>query len=215
MGHGDGGGDGLMGVTHGGDGGGVGHNGGGGLNGGVSPLDDGGGLAVVDDGLTLYGDRVGHGVGLVDVDGDGHLLDLLPVDGHVVGHVVGPVDVDRLVHLVDLLLDLDDGGVLADGSLEDGGHLNGQNRRRGLQDLGLASGDELGLAEVELLGHDGGLLVDGGHGGSLLGGGVRGRHGDGGGQGGVGHGHGCGVVGGGGAGSGKHGGQNNLQLQFR
>lgn len=189
---------------------------GGGVDIGVGAVDNGGTLADVHDGLTGDSDGVGDGVRLVNMDSDGHLTDLLLDDGDIIGDMDLPLNVDGLVDNVGLLHGLDKGSVLLDGSAEDGRDLDGEHGGGRLDDVDGLARDELGLAEMELLGDNGGLLMDGGGGGSLLNGGVRSGHMSGhGGRVGVshrgsGHGYGgSGVVSGGGARSGKHGGQNN------
>ena len=142
--------------------------------------DHGGGHGLLDDGLSLNGHGVGHVVGGIHVHGGGHRDDVLLVHGHVVGHVNTTLHQDRTLHVVHLDLLLDDGGVVGDGSLEDGGHADGKMGGGGLDDPGVVAGDKAGLSQVDLLGDDGGWLVHGGHAGGLAvggeGGGGRGGH---------------------------------------
>ncbi len=182
----------------GGDGSGVGNSGDGSVGNGdsgggdaslVGPVDLSGSLPDVDDGLTGNGDGVLNVVGLVHVDGHGHLDDLLPDDGHIIGDLDPPLDGVGLVHHMGLLDGLDDGGVDGDGSLEGGRHGDGQLGDGGLVDARGVAGDELGLAEVQLLADDGSGLVDGLGGHTVhRRGGVGGGHAHGRGGGSVGHG---------------------------
>jgi hypothetical protein len=169
----------------------VSQGGGGGLD-VVALGDDGGGLGPPHDGLSLHGNGHGDVVGSINMDGSGNLDDLLGVEGGVIGSVEWLVDVDWVLNLVDLLLHGHDGSIDSLGSLQDGWHSDGKMRSGGLQDPSGVPGDVAGLAEVDLLGHDGSWLVDGGHSLALGGGGVGSRGG------GLGVGH--GVVGNNGAG---------------
>lgn len=135
----------------------------------------GGGLGPLDDGLAGNRGGDGHVVGGVNMDGGGHLHDVLLVDGDVIGDLNTPLNQDGVLDLVDLNLLLDDGGVVGNGSLEDSGDRDGKMRGGGLEDPGGVAGDEAGLAEVHLLGDHGGGLVHGGDTGSLGGGGERSR----------------------------------------
>jgi len=140
----------------------------------------GGGLGPLDDGLASDGGGDGHVVGGVNMDGGGHLHDVLLVDGDVIGDLNAPLNQDGVLDLVDLNLLLDDGGVVGNGSLQDGGDRDGKMRGGGLEDPGGVAGDEAGLSEVHLLGDHGGGLVHGSDTLGLGGGGEgsRGRRGD-------------------------------------
>merc|ERR550519_1077165 len=98
---------------------------------------DGGGDGLLDDGLSLDGDGVGHGIGGINMDGGGDLDD------------------------VHLSLGLDDGSVDRVGSLQVGAHADGQEGGGGLVDVGVVSGNVAGLSVVDLLGDDGSGLVEG------------------------------------------------------
>ena len=139
-----------------------------------------GGLGPPDDGLA--GNRGGDGnvVGGINVDGGGDLHDVLLVDRHIIGDLNATLDQDGVLDLVDLNLLLDDGGVVSNRALQDGGDRDGKMRGGGLEDPGGVAGDEAGLTEVHLLGDHGGGLVHGGDTGGLGGGGEgsRGRGGD-------------------------------------
>ncbi|MFN9942407.1 MAG: hypothetical protein ACK56I_23345, partial [bacterium] len=104
----------------------------------------------------------------------------------VVGHLHATLHKHRLVDGVHLGDGLDDGGVDGLGAAQDGGHLDGQVGGGRLVDGGGVAGHVGCLAQVNLLGDDGGGLVDGGHAGGLgvhrVGGGHR-HSGRGGGQG--------------------------------
>jgi len=107
----------------------------------------------------------------------GNLDDLLGVEGGVIGSVEWLVDEDGVLDLVDLLLHGHNGSVDSLASPQDSWHGDGKVRSGGLQDPGGVPGDVAGLAEVDLLGHDGSGLVDGGDPLSLVGGGVGSRSG--------------------------------------
>jgi len=169
---------------------------------GVGNNGRGNGLLV--DGLSL--DRGGDGdvVGGVNVDGGGHGDDVILVHGHVVGHLNATLHHNGVLDVVDLDLLLHDGGVVGNGSPQDGGDGDGKMGGGGLKDPGGVAGHVAGLSEVDLLGDDGGGLVHGGNSGSLGAGGEgsggSGSHvvdgvGD----------HGAGLQGVGGQGSGAHG----------
>merc|ERR550519_1336854 len=154
---------------------------------------DGGGDGLLDDGLSLDGDGVGHGIGGINMDGGGDLDDLLLVDGHIIRDLNTTLNIDGLVDGVHLSLGLDDGSVDRVGSLQVGAHADGQEGGGGLVDVGVVSGNVAGLSVVDLLGDDGSGLVEGGHTGGLGLSGVGGGHGDSGGGnshgGSVGHSH--------------------------
>jgi hypothetical protein len=133
---------------------------------------DSGGDALLDDGLTGDGNRDGHVVRGVNVDGVGHGDDVVLVDGDVIGDVDLALDQHGGLHVVDLGLLGDDGGVVGEGALEDGGDSDGKMGGSWLDDPGVVTGNVAGLSKVDLLGHDGGGLVDGGDSGSLGGSGV-------------------------------------------
>merc|ERR550517_759291 len=135
----------------------------------------GGGLGPLDDGLASDRGGDGHVVGGVNMDGGGHLHDVLLVDGHVIGDLNATLNQDGVLDLVDLNLLLDDGGVVSNGSLQESGDRDGKMRGGGLEDPGGVAGDEAGLAEVHLLGDHRGGLVHGGDTGALGGGGVGSR----------------------------------------
>lgn len=138
---------------------------------------DSGGDALLDDGLASDGNRDGHVVGSVNVDGVGHRDDVVLVDGSVIGDGDLALNQDGGLHVVDLGLLGDDGRVVGNGALQDGGDGDGKMRGGGLKDPGVVAGNVAGLSEVDLLGHDGGGLVDGGDSGSLGGSGVWGGDG--------------------------------------
>ena len=157
---------------------------GGGSNGGgsldmVGVSDDWGSLGPLDDGLSLDSDGDGDIVRGINMNWGGDLDNLVGGEGSVIGSIVGLVDKDGLLDVVDLLDVLDDGSVDGLGSLEDSWDLDGEMRGGGLQDSGGISGDIVGLAIVDLLGDNGGGLVDGGHTLGLLDGGVGSRGGGG------------------------------------
>jgi hypothetical protein len=140
----------------------------------------GGGHGLPHDGLALDGHGDGDVVGSVNMDGGGHLHDLLGVERSVVGGIEGLVDEDGVLDLVNLLHGLDHWGVDSLASPEDGWDGDGKVRGGWLDDPGGVPGHVVGLTEVDLLGHDGGGLVDGGDSGSLgldgVGGGGGGSH---------------------------------------
>jgi len=126
----------------------------------------GGGLGPLDDGLASDGGGDGHVVGGVNMDGGGHLHDVLLVDGDVIGDLNTPLNQDGVLDLVDLNLLLDDGGVVSNRALQDGGDRDGKMRGGWLEDPGGVAGDEAGLTKVHLLGdHRGGLVHSGDTGG--------------------------------------------------
>jgi len=132
----------------------------------------GGSDGLLDDGLSLHGNGDGDVVGSINMDGGGDLDDLLGVEGGVIRSIVRLVDEDGVLDLVDFLHGLDNWGVDSLGSPEDSWDSNGQMRGGRLDDPGGVAGHVVGLAEVDLLGDDGGGLVDGGDSGGLLDGGV-------------------------------------------
>ena len=140
---------------------------------------DGGEHSTVNDvlGVGHHGGSLGPLDDRLAGNGGGHLHDVLLVDGHVVGHLNATLNKDEVLHLVHLNLLLDGGGVVGDGSLEDGGDGDGEMGGGGLEDPGGVAGDEAGLTEVHLLGHHRGGLVDGGHTLGLGGGGEGSRGG--------------------------------------
>jgi len=141
---------------------------------GVDGLSNG----LLDDGLALDGDGVGHGIRLVNMHGSGHLDDVLLVDRHVIGHLNTSLNIDGLVDGVDLGLSLDNGSVDRLGVPQVGADADGQEGGGGLVDVGGVSGHVAGLAVVHLLGdHRGGLGI-GGHTSSLGLGGIGGGQAD-------------------------------------
>jgi len=134
----------------------------------------GGGNGLLDDGLAGDGNRDGHVVGSVNIDGHGDRDDVVLEDGDVIRDVDLTLDQDGGLDVVDLGLLGDDGGVVGNGSLEDGGDSDGEMGGGGLDDPGVVTGDVAGLSEVDLLGHDRGGLVHGGGTHSLSGSGVGG-----------------------------------------
>merc|ERR1719348_2328792 len=130
----------------------------------------GGGNSLLDDRLSLDGHGDRGVVGGINVDGDGDLDDVVSVEGGVIGDVDLALDKDGGLDIVDLNLLVDDGGIHGLGSLEDGGELGGG----GLEDPGVVSGDIAGLSIVDLLGDNGGRLVDRGGAWALGHGGVGG-----------------------------------------
>lgn len=137
----------------------------------------GGSHGLPHDGLSLHGDGVGDVVGSINMDGGGHLHDLLGVEGGVIRSIEGLVDEDGVLDLVNLLQGLDNGGVNSLGSPEDSWDSDGKMRGGRLDDPGGVAGHVVGLTEVDLLGDDRGGLVDGGDSSGLLDGGVRSRDG--------------------------------------
>jgi hypothetical protein len=135
---------------------------------------DRGGLGPLDDGLSLDGHGVGHVVGGIHVHGGGDLDDVLLVHGDIVGDIDATLNKDGALDIVDLNLLLDNGGVVGNGSPEDGGDRDGKMGGGRLQDPGVVAGNEAGLSVVDLLGDDGGGLVHGGDARALLVGGVWG-----------------------------------------
>merc|ERR1719420_761730 len=109
----------------------------------------GGGVAGGGNGHT-------HLIGGINVDGGGHLDDLLLDNGDVIGDLHTPLDVHGLVDGVDLGLLVDDGGGHGLATAEDGGHLDGEVGGGGLVDGGGVAGDVVGGAIVDLLGDNGG-----------------------------------------------------------
>merc|ERR1712243_538125 len=102
------------------------------------------------------------------MDGSGHRDDVLLVDGDVIGDINTTLDQDGDLHV-------DDGSVVGNSSLQDGGDTDGKMRGGRLVDGGGVSRDEVSGAIVHLLGDHGSLLVDGGDSRSLSSGGVRSR----------------------------------------
>merc|ERR1712038_1997297 len=127
------------------------------------------------DGLSLHGNGDGDVVGSINMDGGGDLDDLLGVEGGVIRSIIRLVDEDGVLDLVNLLHGLDDWGVDSLGSPEDSWDSDGKMRGGWLDDPGGIAGNVVGLTEVDLLGDDGGGLVDGGDTRGLLDGGVRSR----------------------------------------
>jgi len=140
----------------------------------VGVSDHGGGNGLLDDGLAGDGNRDGHVVGSIHIDGHGHRDEVILVDGDVIRDVNLALDQDGGLDIVDLGLLGDDGGIVGNGSLKDGGHSDGEMGGGRLEDPGVVAGDVAGLSEVDLLGHDGGGLVHGGGSHSLCGSGVGG-----------------------------------------
>ncbi len=140
---------------------------------------NGGGNGLLDDGLTLDSNGVGNGVRGINMDGGGHLNDLLSVKGGVIGDLNTTFNIDGLVHGVDLGLGLNDGGTNGLGATKNSGDLDGEMGGGGLVDGGGVAGDIVGLSEMNLLGYNGSRLVDGGHTCSLGVNGVGGGEGDG------------------------------------
>merc|ERR1719336_3354964 len=155
-------------------------DGGGGVVGaGVGVLDDGGGAGDLDDVLSTDWDWDWHLIGPLDVDGGGHLHDLLDVLDDVVGDGVGLLHVDGLVDDVVVDTGLDDGGGDRLSALESSGDSDVELGDDWLQHLGVVAGDVLLGAVVHLLGHHWGWLVHGGGGWGLDAGAVGGGHADG------------------------------------
>merc|ERR1719348_1082861 len=122
----------------------------------------GGGNSLLDDGLSLDGHGDRGVVGGINVDGHGDLDDVVSVEGGVIVDVDLALDKDGGLDIVDLNLLVDDGGIYGLSSLEDGGDLDGEVGGGGLEDPGVVSGDIAGLSIVDLLGDNGGRLVDSG-----------------------------------------------------
>jgi len=137
---------------------------------------------LVDNGFTNDGNGVGHGNGLSHMVRGGHLNNLLHGLDDVIRHVVGHLDMDGLVDGMDLLFDSDDGGSVADGSLQGSGHGDLEIRNGRLQDLSGVARNVRSLAEMSLFGDDGIGFVDGGHVSGFLIGEVGGGQRDGGGD---------------------------------
>ena len=160
-----------------------------------SSIDDGGGLGdagdagvgnmvgvghhsrgnrLLDDGLTLDWDRDRGIVRGINMDGDGNLDDVILVKWGIIGDGNLALNKDGSLDIVDLNLLVDDGSVDSLGSLEDSWDLDGEMGGGGLEDPGVVSRDIAALSIVDLLGDNGGRLVDGGGSRSLSNGGVGG-----------------------------------------
>jgi len=147
---------------------------------GVGVLDDGGGPGDLDNVLSSDWDWDGHMVWLLDVDGGGHLDQLLHMNRDVVWDGVWLLHMNRLVDDVGLLLNLDDSWVDLLGSLQGSWHSDADVWDGWLEDLGVVAGDVGLLTVVHLLGDLLWSLVDGDDGLTLnRGGGVWGWHADG------------------------------------
>lgn len=133
-----------------------------------------GGNSLLDNGLTGDSNRDRDIVRGINMDRGGHLDDVVLVDRGIIRDGNLTLNQDRGLDIVDLDLFLDDGGIVSKGSLEDSWDSNGQMRGGRLQDSGVVSRDIVGLSKVDLLGDNGGRLVNSGNSGSLSNSGVRG-----------------------------------------
>merc|ERR1712128_53003 len=117
-------------------------------------------------------------VGVGHHGGGNRLLDdWLALDWDGEGGIVRSINMDRdgSLDVVDLDLLVNDGSVHSVGSLENSWDLDGEMRGGRLEDPGVVSGNIAALSIVDLLGDDGGRLVDGGGSRALSNGGVGGR----------------------------------------
>lgn len=146
-----------------------------GINVVVGVSDNGGSLGALDDGLALDGGWDGNIVRSIDVNGGGDLDNVLLVDGDIIRNLNTTFNKDGVLDVVDLNLLLDNGGVVGNGPSEDGGDRDGKMGGGWLMDHGVVSGNKVSGSIVDLLGDNGGRLVNGGDTSSLFVGGVRGR----------------------------------------
>lgn len=137
--------------------------------------DDGGSLGALDDGFSLDGGWDGNVVRSIDVNGGGDLDNVLLVDGDIIWNLNTTLNKDGVLDVVDLNLLLDNRGVVGDGTSEDSRDRDRKMGGGGLMDPGVISRNEVSGSIVDLLGDNGGGLVNGGDTFALVGGGVRGR----------------------------------------
>merc|ERR1719244_440012 len=139
-----------------------------------------GGKSLLDNGLTGDSNRDRDIVRGINMDWGGDLNDVILVDWDIIGDVNLALNQDRGLDIVDLNLFLDNWGIVGNGSLEDSGDSDGKMRGGGLEDPGVVARDIAGLSKVDLLGDNGGRLVDSGDSGTLSSGGerCRGRRGN-------------------------------------
>jgi len=133
-----------------------------------------GGNRLLDDGLSLDRDGVGGIVRGINMDRVGNLDNVVPEDRGIIGDGDLALNKDGSLNVVDLDLGVDDGSIDGLCSLEDGGDLDGEEGGGGLDDPGVVARHIAGLSVVDLLGDDGGGLVDGGGACALGQGGVGG-----------------------------------------
>jgi len=129
------------------------------------------GSGLLDNGLTRDSNRDGDIVRGIHMDWDRDLNNVILVDWGIIGDVDLTLNQDRGLDIVDLNLFLDDGGIVGNRSLEDSWDSNGKMRGGGLEDPGVVARDIAGLSKVDLLGDNGGRLVDSGDSRSLSSGG--------------------------------------------
>jgi len=135
----------------------------------------GGGNRLLDDWLALDWDGEGGIVRSINMDRDGNLDKVVGVKRSIIRDVNWTLNEDGSLDVVDLDLLVNDGSVHSVGSLEDSWDLDGEIRGGRLEDPGVVSGNIAALSIVDLLGDDGGRLVDGGGSRALSNGGVGGR----------------------------------------
>jgi hypothetical protein len=135
---------------------------------------DGWGKCLLDDWLTSNSNWVGNVIGGINMDCDGHLNDLLLVDGNIIGNLDTSLDIDGLIDSVDLSLGGDNGRVDMVGTTENSWDSDGEMGCRWLDDAGGMTGHIGSLAVVNLLCHDWLRLNNSGDTGSLGLGGVGG-----------------------------------------
>jgi len=129
------------------------------------------GKGLLDNGLTGNSNRDGDIVRGIHMDWDRDLNDVILVYWDIIGDVDLALNQNRGLDIVDLNLLLDDGGIVGNRSLEDSWDSNGEMRGGGFQDPGVVARDIAGLSKVDLLGDNGGRLVDSGDSRSLSSGG--------------------------------------------
>jgi len=129
------------------------------------------GSGLLDNGLTRDSNRDGDIVRSIHMDWDRDLNNVVLVYWHIIGDVDLTLNQDRGLDIMDLNLFLDNGGIVGNRSLEDSWDSNGEMRGGGFQDPGVVARDIAGLSKVDLLGDNGGRLVDSGDSRSLSSGG--------------------------------------------
>jgi len=110
------------------------------------------GNGLLDNGCSSNSHRDWDIVRGINMDGSGHLDDVVLVDSNIIRDFNSTLNQDRGLDIVDLDLLLDDGCIVSNGSLEDSWDSNGQIRGGRLQDPGSIARDIVGLSEVDLLG---------------------------------------------------------------